>query len=178
MGWDCAESARLWGVCTEHEKTLKHHQNEFKCRHRLFYFSSVSWDLASSKAKVMVSVYYRSVRTTSKDGKLGTRPGEQPNINSIKNNFQADQYENCLFKPWGWLERERDRERESVSWEQSKWKHSVCNVCIKWMQNLWNPSPFGAKCLPAQSGSLCDVGETWLSSLTSFQQEWPPEQWV
>lgn len=138
----------------------------------VFYFSRVSWDLASSKAKVIVLVYYRSVRTTGKDEKPGRHPGQQPNINSIKNNFQADQYETCLLRTWGWLERKRE------SWEHSKWKHKVCNIFIKWTQNLWNPSLFGAKCLPAQSGSLSDVGETWLSSLRSFQQEWPPERWA
>lgn len=44
----------------------------------VFYFCGVGWDLASSKAKVMGLVYYRSVRATSQDEKLGRHPVQQP----------------------------------------------------------------------------------------------------
>lgn len=139
----------------------------------VFYFSGVSWDLASSKVKVMVLVYYRSVRTTSKDEKLGRHPVQQPiTLIALKIIFrQINMNPVCLEPEGDWRERE--------PWEKSKWKHKVCNILFSSSEHkIFEIQVHLAKCLPARSGSLSDVEEIWLSSSTSFHREWPPQQWA
>lgn len=174
MSWgDTVQSP--WG-CKEYALSTKNHLGLTKGQVQtsaVLYFCGVSWGLASSKGKVMGLLYYRSVRTTSQGEKLGRHPVQQPvTLIALKIIFrQINMIPVCLEPEGDWRERE--------PWEQSKWKHKVCNILFSSSEHkIFEIQVHLAKHLPAPSGSLSDVEEIWLSSWGSFHQDWPPTQWA
>lgn len=61
----------------------------------------------------------------------------------------------CLEADWGEME----------PWEQSKWKHEVCNILFSSSEHeIFEIQVRLVKCLPAPQGSLSDIEEIWLRS--------------
>lgn len=131
----------------------------------LVFFCAGSWALASSKASdVLLCCRSMKMKTWK------TSITAAYDINSIKNNFQPDQYECCLLWAWGWLKRKGALGNRGVkTGSVTSYFHQVNTESLKF-NSIWQDVCQPCAALPCR-------GNLWILR-DVFTRTGPPEWWV